>query len=290
MARSGFGARGWRGIIVCFIAIVLLGGCGVPDEFPTPTPTREASPTPTATTEAIPSPTSTGTTAPETATTGTTPTIALSPSPLSLRPTATTPPTPTAAATPTSPTAESDQSPNQTISGTTTATSTSPGPGPAPTVLVVNPEATATGIPIATIEPTVAPLPTATPTIVPEPTPTPTATLVPEPTATPDLCPGAIPWYDAINYLGAYATVIGPVVDTEWAEEAQGKPTFLNVGLPYPDPGRFTVLMWIDARWNFDFAPEEVYLGSTICVTGTIALYEGSAEMIIEGPEWIWVP
>ena len=64
----------------------------------------------------------------------------------------------------------------------------------------------------------------------------------------------------------------------------------LNVGLPYPDPGRFTVLMWIDARWNFDFAPEEVYLGSTICVTGTIALYEGSAEMIIEGPEWIWVP
>ena len=66
--------------------------------------------------------------------------------------------------------------------------------------------------------------------------------------------------------------------------------TLLNLGLSYPDPGRFTVLMWIDARWNFDFAPEEVYLGSTICVTGTIALYEGSAEMIIEGPEWIWVP
>jgi hypothetical protein len=44
------------------------------------------------------------------------------------------------------------------------------------------------------------------------------------------------------------------------------------------------------APWNFDFAPEEVYLGSTIYVTGTIALCEGSAEMIIEGPEWIWVP
>jgi len=68
------------------------------------------------------------------------------------------------------------------------------------------------------------------------------------------------------------------------------KTTLLNVGAPYPDPSRFTVLMWIDARWNFDYPPEETYYGLTICVTGTIELYEGSAEMIIEGPEWIWVP
>jgi hypothetical protein len=139
-----------------------------------------------------------------------------------------------------------------------------------------------------TVEATLAPEPMPTPTAIPEPTAT--ATLVPEPTPTPDLCPGAIPWWDAINYIGVETTVIGPVVDTEWAEESQGKPTFLNLGLSYPDPGRFTVLMWIDARWNFDFAPEEVYLGQTVCVYGTIALYEGSAEMVIEGPEWIWVP
>ena len=288
MAHSGLRSPWWRRFVVCMVAVGLLGACGVPDEFPTPTPTHDASPTPTATTEAIPSPPATSTFAPATATTSTTPTIALSPSPLSLRPTATTPPTPTTAASPTPSTTESDQTIDQTIPGT--STTTAPGPGPAPTVAVVNPEATATGIPISTIEPTVVPQPTATPTFIPEPTPTLTATLVPEPTPTPDLCPGAIPWYDAINYIGSYGTVIGPVVDTEWAEESQGKPTFLNLGLPYPDPGRFTVLIWIDGRWNFDVAPEEYYLGQTICVTGTIALYEGSAEMIIEGPEWVWVP
>ena len=134
--------------------------------------------------------------------------------------------------------------------------------------------------------------PTSTPTFVPEPTatPSPTPTLIPEPTPTPDLCPGAIQWYDAINYIGTYATVIGPVVSAYWAQEEQGKPTFLNLGAAYPDPSRFTVLMWIDARWNFDFAPEEVYLGATVCVSGLIELYEGSPEMVIEGPEWIWVP
>ncbi len=171
-----------------------------------------------------------------------------------------------------------------------TTTAISPGPGTVATVAVVQPNATSTIVIAATPVPTFAPEPTATPTLIPEPTPEPTATLIPEPTPTPDLCPGAIQWYDAINYIGTYGTVIGPVVAAYWAEESRGKPTFLNIGAPYPDPGRFTVLMWIDARWKFDFPPEEVYLGSTICVTGTIELYEGSAEMIIEGPEWIWIP
>ena len=168
------------------------------------------------------------------------------------------------------------------------------------TVAVAQPEVTPTIFFIATAEPiveaTLEPTQTPVPTMVPEPTIEPTATLVPEPTPTltptptPEPCPGALPWYEAINNIGAYTTVVGPVVDTAYAPDSRGTPTFLNLGLSYPDPGRFTVVIWIDGRWNFDYPPEETYLGLTICVTGTIELYEGSAEMIVEGPEWISVP
>jgi hypothetical protein len=246
--------RAWRGFATLLVTL-LLTGCGEAVEFPTPSPTPAITASPTV--MAIATATSPG----ETATTQTTP------SPLSLRATATRSASPPATAAPL-PTAEAP---------TVIATTTSVGPGPAPvtTAVVAVPDATATVV-IA--------LPTQTPTAVPTPT------LIPEPTATPVLCPGAIPWNEAINHVGEYATVIGPVVGATWAQEARGKPTFLNLGLPYPDPGRFTVLIWIDGRWNFDVAPEEAYLGLTICVTGTIELYEGSPEMIVDGPEWISVP
>lgn len=276
-------------MLISIVSVLLLSGCGVPDEFETPTPTPEQSPTPTTTREPTSTATLTSTSTPDPLPTASgTPPVVATATTASLNPTATNPAAPpTATAGPTSPPSTSEQ-----IDQATT-TAFAPGPGPVATIVINNPDATATGG-AATIVSTIIVTPTATPTVVPtatpDPTPTPEPTLAPEPTATPELCTGAIPWYEAINNIGAYTTVIGPVVDATWAEEAQGKPTFLNLGLPYPDPARFTVLMWIPARWNFDFAPEEVYLGSTICVVGTIALYEGGAEMIIEGPEAIWVP
>lgn len=83
--------------------------------------------------------------------------------------------------------------------------------------------------------------------------------------------------------------MIGPVAGATWASESRGQPTFLNLGLAYPEPGRFTILIWIDARWNFDAPPEETYAGKQICVTGVVELYEGSAEMEVRGPEAILI-
>jgi hypothetical protein len=244
----------WRWIVI-LLTTLLLSGCGKAVEFPTPTPTLAVTLSPTA--PAI----ATATSPAET------PVVQTTPSPLSLRATATRASTPPTTSTPVLTRATS------TVAASTTPLA--PGPGPITTAVVAVPDATATVV-IA--------LPTQTPTAVPTPT------LIPEPTATPVLCPGAIPWNETINHVGEYATVIGPVVGATWAQEARGKPTFLNLGLPYPDPGRFTVLIWIDGRWNFDHPPEETYLGLTVCVTGTIELYEGSPEMIVEGPEWISVP
>ena len=138
---------------------------------------------------------------------------------------------------------------------------------------------------------TAPPTPPATVTPTPTPTAIPTATATPDPpTPAPEPCPGAIPWDQAIGYAGQEVTVIGPVASATWASDTRGQPTFLNLGLPYPDPGRFTVLLWIDARWRFNAPPEETFAGQTVCVTGVVEIYQGGAEIEVEYPWQIVAP
>ena len=111
----------------------------------------------------------------------------------------------------------------------------------------------------------------------------PTQTTETEPT-------NAVSWDEAKYHIGDRATVCGPVVDTYWASGSNGKPTFLNVGKKYPDPDRFTVVIWIQNRAKFAQAPEVHYLGKTICVTGLIDEYpkgSGSAQIQVTDPSQI---
>ena len=105
-----------------------------------------------------------------------------------------------------------------------------------------------------------------------------------------ELPPGSISWSEAKYHIGERTTVCGPVVDATWASGSNGKPTFLNLGKPYPDPDRFTVVIWIQNRGNFPQAPEDYYLGKTICVTGLITEYSGIAEIEVQYPSEIQDP
>jgi DNA/RNA endonuclease YhcR with UshA esterase domain len=96
-------------------------------------------------------------------------------------------------------------------------------------------------------------------------------------------------WQDAGAHVGDRATVKGAVVDANYASSSNGKPTFLNVGKPYPDPARFTVLIWGENRDSFPKAPEVAYKGRTICVTGLIATYQGSPEILVDSPSQITI-
>ena len=110
------------------------------------------------------------------------------------------------------------------------------------------------------------------------------------PNGSPPPKPETVPWDKAKDHIGERTTVSGPVVDTHWASGSNGKPTFLNIGKPYPDPDRFTVVIWIDNRGNFPQAPEVYYLGKTICVTGLIDEYpkgSGSAQIEVKDPSQI---
>ena len=98
-----------------------------------------------------------------------------------------------------------------------------------------------------------------------------------------------ISWKDAKSYVGEYVSVKGPVVGSKYAQETKGKPTFLNIGADYPDSNRFTVLIWGENRDNFDHSPESYYLGKEVIVSGTIQLYDGAAEIIIDSENEITI-
>ncbi len=97
-------------------------------------------------------------------------------------------------------------------------------------------------------------------------------------------CEGAISWEQAKANVGKKTTVRGPVVGTNYATSSKGQPTFLDVGKPYPDAARFTVLIWGSDRSKFQGAPEQTYRGKTICVSGLIQSYRGAAEIEVKSP------
>lgn len=101
-----------------------------------------------------------------------------------------------------------------------------------------------------------------------------------------ELPSNAISWNEAKYHIGERTIVCGPVVDTKWASGSKGKPTFLNIGKPYPDPNRFTIVIWIQNRGKFSQPPEDYYLGKNICVTGLVQEYpKGSGSPQIEAKD-----
>ncbi len=79
-----------------------------------------------------------------------------------------------------------------------------------------------------------------------------------------------INWNNAYKHIGEEVTISGPVVTTKYASDSRGAPTFLNIGKPYPDSDRFTIVIWGENRDNFDSAPEDYYDSMTIEVTGVV--------------------
>lgn len=99
-------------------------------------------------------------------------------------------------------------------------------------------------------------------------------------------CCGAISWSRASRYIGRVETVNGPVAGAYYASSTNGSPTFLDLGVAYPNPRWFTVLIWGRDRGKFR-SPESTYLGRTICVRGLIRLYRGHAEVFASSPSQI---
>jgi hypothetical protein len=79
----------------------------------------------------------------------------------------------------------------------------------------------------------------------------------------------AITAEEAGQHIGQNQTVCGTVASAHYR--------------PYPNQ-IFTVLIWGNKRSLFSNAPERLYSGKRICVTGTITSYRGTPEIVVNSP------
>lgn len=108
------------------------------------------------------------------------------------------------------------------------------------------------------------------------------------PTTSSITCRGAISWQNARSAIGRVATIRGRVAGTRFASSSSGSPTFLNLGVNYPNPRRFTVVIWIENRGSFG-RPEVRYRRKNICVRGRVTSYRGVPEIEARSPSQIRV-
>ncbi|NCD20383.1 MAG: hypothetical protein EOL89_10470 [Actinobacteria bacterium] len=80
---------------------------------------------------------------------------------------------------------------------------------------------------------------------------------------------GGIAWDQAKGYVGSTQRVCGPLVNMGNSHDD----VFLNIGLGYPDPERFTIVLW-DVGGVEPIAP-----GTMLCTSGVITLYQDVAQI-----------
>lgn len=79
----------------------------------------------------------------------------------------------------------------------------------------------------------------------------------------------AISWDEALDHVGETQKVCGVFAGSG----SHTDDVFINLGVDYPDPDRFTIVLWDVGQI------EPISSGSTICTEGVITLYEGGAQI-----------
>lgn len=100
---------------------------------------------------------------------------------------------------------------------------------------------------------------------------------------------GAISWQEASSHIGETVTIYGPVVKTNYESAVNGRPTYLDIGVAYPDKSGVTVVVWGEDRPRFSDPPETLYEGKTICVTGELYVYNGQCDIKVTSPNQIQI-
>lgn len=86
------------------------------------------------------------------------------------------------------------------------------------------------------------------------------------------------------KHIGDSVTVCGKVYDGRYMTQVKNNPTFLNIGNLFPNQ-LLTVVIWNNVRKQFETAPEALFKGKEICVTGRIELYKERAQIVLRRKE-----
>ena len=100
---------------------------------------------------------------------------------------------------------------------------------------------------------------------------------------------GATSWQEAAQHVGETITVYGPVAGTGYSSNSNGQPTFIDLGAAYPDQNRVTIVIWGEDRGAFPEAPEKMYAGKSLCVTGEVYTHGGTCNIKVQSPAQVQI-
>lgn len=105
-------------------------------------------------------------------------------------------------------------------------------------------------------------------------------------------CKNPIDWSQADRYVGQVITVVGPLFKTKRRPDVSGSPMWLDIGGVFPNPKRFTVVLWgknwpefdlkqLDAEYWTTTINDEMD-SATLCIRGTIREYKGVPQIELQ--------
>ena len=92
----------------------------------------------------------------------------------------------------------------------------------------------------------------------------------------------------ASKFIGQFTTIFGKVYGVNYANESNGKPTFVDIGGDYPNQD-LTLVIWEESRSNFEpvGSPESYFeslIGKWLWIDGTPYTYNGTIQIEIQQP------
>src|SRR5687768_16401544 len=76
---------------------------------------------------------------------------------------------------------------------------------------------------------------------------------------------------DAKNHVADSVKICTKIFGGKYLENSKETPTFLNAGGNYPN-APLTIVIWADARKEFNNTREEFYKGKEVCITRKVEL------------------
>ncbi|SEC07332.1 hypothetical protein SAMN04489844_1624 [Nocardioides exalbidus] len=88
----------------------------------------------------------------------------------------------------------------------------------------------------------------------------------------------SVSWNEADGEVGNRAEVCGRLVSVSFDPGSEA--TFFNLGKDYPDPNRFTIVVWNSSKdLANDFRSATTEGGQKVCAEGDVSEYDGVAQI-----------
>jgi|SRR5690606_6114286 len=94
--------------------------------------------------------------------------------------------------------------------------------------------------------------------------------------------------FEAHEVIEQEVTVCGVLMQVASPKGIKGNPTYLNLGMRYPDHP-FSVVIWGSDFMKFPMELLKSYEGKQIAVTGVVAEYRGKPQIVVKEPGQIRV-